>query len=490
MKRLSLLVNILIVFSLMISYATVGQDNHYSWKQFGARNSVLYNAGLSRFEDQAAVVLNPATLSAAANSSFNFNTNAFGFNFINFENGLGQGFNLTNSNLAVLPAMAAGVVKPWKRQKDWVLGYSIYQSNSDNLNFTDRVETKKDIISESESPGAENYISQYHLNSRMDENSVVAGLGWQISPRLSFGFSQTFTYRSQEYIENFSANVIPDLNTGATVDLVGTNYNFYFNLFKIFTRTKIGLTGKFGKWDLGLTLTTPALGIMGSGEMNADLSLINVRLKQDTTGQRRNFLANGRFEDLKVNYKLPLSMSFGASRQFGKVIMYGALDWHSAIKKYAILNPGDVSFIQPSTDENVLYTKQLLTVWEARRTVFNSSIAADWVISPDNHILFSFRTDNSYSNSPFQEEGFSIPKKVWNNYHVTFGTQRDFGNSEWVIGVRLNRGARNDYPQPFSFSDPTEDNFFQGERETGRITSTGIQILLSYTFKFGFLGKE
>ena len=60
----------------------------------------------------------------------------------------------------------------------------------------------------------------------MDENSVVAGLGWKISPRLSFGFSQTFTYRSQEYIENFSANVIPDLNTGATVDLVGTNYNY------------------------------------------------------------------------------------------------------------------------------------------------------------------------------------------------------------------------------------------------------------------------
>ena len=146
--------------------------------------------------------------------------------------------------------------------------------------------------------------------------------------------------------------------------------------------------------------------------MNADLSLINVRLLQDTTGTRRNFLANGRFEDMKVKYKLPLSMSFGASRQFGKVIMYGAIDWHSAIKKYAILNPGDASFIQPSTNENVLYTKQLLTVWEARRTVFNGSIAADWVIRSDNHILFSFRTDNFYSNSPScRKKGFQYPKK-------------------------------------------------------------------------------
>jgi hypothetical protein len=490
MKRLFLLVSKLIVFSLVMPFLSEAQDNHYSWKQFGARNSVLYNAGLSRFEDQAAVILNPATLSSAANSSFNFNTNAIGFNIINFENGLGQGFNLTNSNLAVLPAMAAGVVKPWKRQKDWVLGYALYHRNSDILNFTDRTETKKDVISESESPGAENYLSQYHLNTAMDEVSIVAGLGWKISPKISFGFSQTFTHRSQEYIENFSANAIPDLNTGATVDWVGTSYNIFFQFFKIFTHTKIGLTGKFGKWDLGLTLTTPALGIMGNGEMNADLSLINVRLGKDTTSARRNFLANGRFEDLKVNYKLPLSISFGASRQFGKVIMYGAIDWHSAIKKYAILNPGDASFIQPSTSENVLYTEQLLTVWEARRTVFNGSVAADWVISPDNHILFSFRSDNFYTNVRQDEEGFSIPKKAWNNYHATIGTQRDFGNSEWVIGIRLNRGARNDYPQPFSFTDPTEDNFFQGERKTGRITSTGIQLLISYTFKFGFLGKE
>ena len=63
---------------------------------------------------------------------------------------------------------------------------------------------------------------------------------------------------------------------------------------------------------------------------------------------------------------------------------------------------------------------------------------------------------------------FLYPKKTWDNYHLTFGTQRDFGTSEWVIGLRLNRGSRDDYPQPFSFADPTEENLFQGERKTGR----------------------
>jgi hypothetical protein len=484
MKRIKSLISFLALVLFFFPTAILAQDNHYSWMQFGSRNSILYNAGLARFEDQSAVIMNPATLSAAANSSFNFNTNAVGFNNIKFKNGLGQGFDLSSSNLSILPSMASGVLKPWKKQKDWTLGYALYHSNTDNLNFTDRTETKKDIISEAESPGEENYLSQYHLNTKMDEVSVVAGLGWKISPKISFGFSQTFTYRSQEYIENFSANAIPDLNTGATVDWVGTSYDIYFKFYKIVTYSKVGFTGNFGKWDLGLTLTSPALGIMGTGEMNADLSLVNVRLVQDPTADRRNYLANGRFEKLKVKYKMPFNVSFGASRQFGNVRMYGALDWYSAIKDYAILNPGEASFIQPSNSENVLYTEELLTVWEARRNVFNGSIAADWIVRPDYHLLFSFRNDNFYTSRRSTDPGFAIPKKVWNNYHLTFGTQRDFGPSEWVIGVRLNLGKNKEFPQPFSFTDPSEENFFQGERKTGTITSAGMQLLLSYTFKF------
>jgi hypothetical protein len=53
-----------------------------------------------------------------------------------------------------------------------------------------------------------------------------------------------------------------------------------------------------------------------------------------------------------------------------------------------------------------------------------------------------------------------------------------------VIGVRLNLGKNKEFPQPFSFTDPSEENFFQGERKTGTITSAGMQLLLSYTFKF------
>ena len=474
---------------LLSNQVLLAQDNHYSWMQFGSRNSVLYNAGLSRFEDQSAVILNPATLSGAQTSSFNFNTNAVGFNSIKFDNALGQGFSVKNSNMNILPSMASGVIKPKKLSKDWVLGYALYHSTTDNLKFANRAEMKKDIINNVESPGNENYLAQYYLNTKLDEVSVVAGAGWKVSDHLSLGLSQTFVYRDQQYRDNFSANVLPDRGTGATVSWIGSSYDLNASYYKIMTYTKLGLMASFDRWNLGLVVSTPTIGIMGKGEMMADLSLINVRLASDPSGQRNSYLANGRFEKLKVNYKNPWSVQFGASRKFGKAVLYGGLSWHAAVKEYTVMSPGEAPFLQPSTGTNVVYTDGVLRVWDRRRAVINASLAADWIIRPDFHLLFSLRNDNHYFKGDRAIEGFSMPKKTWNNYHVTLGTQRDFGSSEWVVGLRYNMGGRDDYPQPFSFTDPSEGNFFQGERKTGKISSTGVQLLLSYTFKFGNKSK-
>jgi hypothetical protein len=485
MKYLLTFVKPLGFYVLLLLNIARAQDNHYAWMQYGSRNSLLYNAGLSQFEDQSAVILNPATLSSATGSSFNFNTNAVGLNYIRFENGLGQGFTLANSNLNILPSMASGVLKPKKNEKDWVLGYALYHSTMDNLNFTDRTEQKLDLINEAESPGAENYISQYQLTTDLDEVSVVAGLGWNISKSMALGLSQTFVYRSFQMIDKFTANAIPDVNSGASVDLVSTTYDIFVKYWKLYTYTKLGMTARVGKWDFGATLSTPALGIMGTGEMNADLRLINIGLDDDPSTPRRDFLANGRFEKIKPKYKLPWSLALGANRRWGNVRMYGALNFFSIVKKYAVLDPGTAPFIQPPSSENVLVTPNLLTLWDAKRFVFNGSLAADWIVREDYHLLFSFRNDNYYSDLKREDEGFIASKKTWNNYHVTFGTQRDFRSSQWVIGLRLNMGGRNDFPQPFSFNDPTEDNFFQGEPKTGKIRQTGLQLLLSYTFKIG-----
>ena len=460
------------------------QDNHYSWLQYGSRNSILNNANLSRFEDQSAVVINPATLSQATQSSFTFNTNAVSFGNIKFKDGLGKGFTIKNSNLNLLPSMASGVIKSKDPEKDLVLGYAIYSSNIDLLNFSDRVESKLDIINETESPGEENYLAQYNLHTNLSEVSVVLGAGWTLGNKISIGVSQTFVYRAQEYGQKFSAYAIPDIGSGATVDLAGSNFTYTTNFFKTMTFTRIGLIASPGKWDLGLVLTTPSLGLIGDGYILADINLINIRVNHDINTPRKNYVANGEFDKLKVKYKYPVNASFGVSRLFGKVRLYGSISWFGEAKAYNILDPGDAAFIQPPSDSNVLYTNNLLSLWSSNRMVINGSLAADWIIRPDYHLLFSVRSDNHYGEFDKTINGINPSIKQWDNYHFTVGAQRDFGSSKWVVGIRYNYANRKDYPQPISFSDPTEDNFFKGEKSTGEVTSTGLMLLLSYSFSF------
>jgi hypothetical protein len=474
-----------LITMLLINSGVFAQDNHYSWMQYGSRNSILYNAGLSRFEDQSAVIMNPATLSEALQSSFNFNTNVVSFNTIRFEDGLGQGFTVKSDNLNVLPSMASGVWKPKNAQKKWTLGYALYHSNTDVLDFSDRSERREDLLKEAEGPGDENYLAQYNLENKMDEFTTVIGLGWKLSDNWSFGASQSFTYRNQDYREAFSAFVITDPNLNAPVDLVGSNQDYTVKYNTLMTNTKLGLQYKGKKWDLGFTVSSPTLKIFGSGKILADLSLTNVRLSQDQSVPRSNFLANGQIEDLKAKYKYPINASLGASRLLGNVRLYGAVQWYGAIDEYTVLDPGDASFIQPPSANNVLYTSQILRVWSSNKSVVNGSVAADWLLKSGNHFLLSFRTDNHYAKIDRTIDGNNLAIKQWNNYHLTLGTQREMKSSTWVVGVRLNYGVNKEFPQPASFKDPSEGNFLQGERGTGTITSSGIQLMLSYTFKFG-----
>ncbi len=488
MKTSSILIPLFLV-CMLFEQTGFAQDNHYAWMQFGSRNSILNNANLSRFEDQSAGIINPATLSAATQSSFNFSTNAVGYNNIKFENGLGQGFTVKNSSLTILPSLAAGVIKPKKSKKDMVIGYALYTSNTDLLNFSDRVESRLNLINDTESPGDENYLAQYNINTNLDELNIVGGVGWNLTPALALGISQNFTYRFQEYAQKFSAYAIPDPGTGASVDLTGTNYDYYSRYSKLITYTKIGLKAKLNKWDLGVTIATPTLGIMGTGYILADLSLSNVRLDEDLNQPRRNFLANGEFDKIKATYKYPINAALGISRLMGKVRLYGGLTWYGNIDAYNILDPGDEAFIQPPGEQNVLYTSKALSLWSTNQTVINWSIAADWIIRDDYHLLFSLRSDQYYSDFDPAQDGFNPAIKQWDNYHFTFGTQRKFGWSEWLIGLRYNYAKRNDYPQPISFTDPSEDNFFRGDIKTGTITSNGFQLMLSYTFTFGSSAK-
>jgi len=466
----------------LASIAVHAQDNHYEYLRPGSRNSILANAGLSRFEDQAAVIVNPATLSFANNSSFAFNTTAVGTSNIKFKNGLGQGYDIKYANMTVLPNMAAGVLKPKARERDWVVGYGIYHRLSDKLRFEDRARYDVDVINNSESPGAESYTAQFNLAHDVSEVTGVLGIGWNLSDRFAIGVSQYFTVRDEEYRNNFSASALPYPGTGATMSGITLGRDFYTRYFKVIAQTKVGIAWRLDTWDIGITAMIPSIGIMGTGNVYARAQLTDV--KRTPTSPRRDYYANGYAEKVKATYKMPMTLSLGVSRPFGHVRMYAGANYYSAVKAYSILDPGNIDFVQPSTDSNVLYTSNAMRVVGGARSVLNASIGADWEFKNNRHLLFSFNSDKHYSNIDSTVKGNYLTVKNWDYYHIGVGLSQSIRRSDWVIGLRYSFGGRDDAKQPYSFDNPTEANYLQGNRQTGKLSASSLQVMLSYAFRF------
>lgn len=466
------------------------QDNHYTWTQFGSHNSILNNASLSRFEDESAVIINPATLSLANQSSFNFNANALGFTNSQFKNEAGEGFTIKSSDLSLLPSTISGVIKPKNQDKTWVLGYALFTSNKDRLNFSNTVEKRLNIIDDKESPGDETYKAQNNILNTTDELTFVAGIGWNLGSNISLGVSQNIIYREQDHAEILSSYALADPPAASGFDLAGGNYSYLASYYKFMTNTKFGLTTKIKDWNLGFVFTSPTIGLLGNGSIIADFSLTNIRIGSDPDTPRKNLVASGDYRKLSTRFKYPMNAAFGVSHAFGKIRLYGSLFWHNYLKTYTILDPGNAPFIQPTSEKNNSYTSQLLNAWGKSKTIYNGSIAADWAIKSDYHIFFSFRTDFHYAENDPQQGGFDLVFKQWDYYHFTIGTQRSINASDLVIGIRYSYGRESDFPQPISLNDPTQDDYFDNYASIGTLTSHGIQLMLSYTFTFGDFGLD
>jgi len=468
---------------IICSSKLIAQDNQYEVLQLGARNAILSGTSVSKYQDGTAVYQNPATLTQATSNMISFNTAAMSSENIKFKNAVGKEYTLKSSATSFLPSLIGGDWKPRNRETDWVIGYAIYHRNRDKFRFTNRVEESKNVINDVESPGEEDYIAQYTIQSEYDETAGVIGIGKKLDEKWSVGASFNGIYRNQEYREVFTASVIPRLENNPTIDVVSSSSDISVYYNKAMAQLKFGVAYQDKGWNLGLTLMTPSIGVYGSGEIIADINLTNIKLQNDST--RKNYLASTRLEKLKSTYKYPLSIAFGITKQFPRVQYSICGTWYSAIDKYTILDPGDAVFIRPSTDDNVLVTKNFLQVWSVNRNVINVSASLDYTFRDNLHFLFGYALDQQFNKEMPNEPGFQLAKKTWDLHHFNAGVMLIRPKANWIIGVQTAFSKNDEYKIKRSLNNPSEDNLLQGGLSIGTAQSVLTGLIISYSFKFG-----
>lgn len=458
------------------------QDNHYEGLNLGFRNSILSGAGISRWIDQTAVVNNAATIMNADNAGFTFSSTTGGFDLIRFKDALGNDIDIQADDAQLYPGLLAADLPVFRNRAKHRLGIAVFNRISDRTRFTQRVDQAVHVINDLEAPGSETFIGQYVLDIELRETNAALAWATRLNEHWSAGLTAMALLRTHRYRENASVNLIADPTQQPTVDVVSAESDISLKMSPSMLQLRGSLAWKKGPWSAGFVLTLPSVLVLSSGDMIAQISLNNVRA--DSLSPRRSYFASAYLEKQKPVFKYPLSCSVGLSRAFESgALVSASATWNGAISRYAIFDPGDTPFLQPPSEENLIFSQRFLEVWSSNRALVNGAISAEMPLSPVFSLLGGIRSDLHYAQiQDPRPPGFQLAKKIWNRYHLSAGAAIQKRRSHWIIGLQYTHGGSKNYPQPFNFDGIADNQFLQGQRSRGEVVQRGIMGTVSFQF--------
>jgi long-subunit fatty acid transport protein len=476
----------LLALGVFFAQASKAQDNHYDFYSLGVRTSLLNGAGIARQEDEMSVYYNPAHLGTATKSSLSFNSAAFSFQNIKFEDVLGDNYTIKTSGGRFLPSVIAGIIKLKENQNDWSIGYAIIHRNFDKLKLNSRTEETLNVINDAESPGNEEYIGAFNRYGDLDDVAVIGGVGYKLNEHWSIGTSLMFNYRSHIYREDFNATLIPTNGLNGELEFLSTKGDFGAEYNQLAAQLKLGVAYTHKNFDIGISVTTPSVKIFGKGDISAEYSFVNYRPEDQPNVPRQSLIASARVEDIKSKFKYPLQVSVGASTKIKNVRLYAAGNFYSSIDEYSVMDPDQVPFVRPTSSDNLWASEAFLRIWDKHKSVINTALAFDWDINKTFSLLGSFRSDRGYASVDEINEydGRQIYAKFWNNRHFIGGLEGAWGRFNIIAGIQYSHGSNDQYPQPINLKNPQEDGLLLGEGGYGAVKMHGLSLLLSYSIKF------
>ena len=201
---------------------------------------------------------------------------------------------------------------------------------------------------------------------------------------------------------------------GAAVDIATREYKFdhWRALWKL------GVGTKLDQWDVGLTVTTPGLKLIGSGRVAGDRSRVGVPGEE---GQL-NFIDQ---RGISSTYKSPWSVGVGASRRFELTNVHLGIEWFDSVPAYDVLTAEPVPTIIGGEQIDP-------TIRHASDAVLNIAAGVAHTFNDKWRGYASLRTDFS---SAVEGTESQLAFTSWNLYHVAVGATLHGESTEFTTGA-------------------------------------------------------
>lgn len=467
---------LLLLIFFFNSRMSEAQDDHYWAQQYGAMSTLMGGAMVGGVNDNSAVYYNPAALSFINNPSLSIDANVYKMDKIVIDDGAGEGINLNSAQLSVYPQIISGMLNLFKSDR-FRFSYAILTRNHNNVLMNTRYIGKPDPGSPDDPPSPSvSFVGVYDYTNQLTEQWFGMGIGYKVNERLGIGATFYSCYRGQSYQLNNYVREVSSLDSSYAYGTKTTDEAIKYSTFRLIA--KAGLSYISGPWKLGLTFTTPSIGLYGSGSVRREISSISV--SEDPDAETQNFILADRQADVKTNYRHPLSIAIGMDFHTDKTRFAFSAEYFFKIGTYHLMEATAEPFLYPpSLQDSAKIESQIsnfLHVENAAKPIFNVAVGFSQVLFKNLSLLMGASTDfSSYTATSESKEllhGFS----GFDIYHFSTGISYQRKKNTFSVGFTYAFSPAKQIP-PYTLINQTPD--FTGE---ARLSSHMYAVVFGYTY--------
>jgi hypothetical protein len=473
-RKILLSATVLLALLYACTSLALAQDDHYWAQQYGATATLMGGAMTGGVEDNSAVYYNPGVLAFINNPSLSVDANVYRMDKILITDGAGKDMNLNSAQLSVYPQIIAGMVNLLKNSR-FRFAYTMLTRNHGNVLMNARYAAKNSPNGET---AVTSYIGVYDYINQLNEQWFGMGIGYRISGKLGIGATFISSYRGQSYQ---LTNYVQEVEQNGMQNVFRTQTNdeaINYSTFRLLT--KFGLSYTEVNWKLGLTLTTPSVGLYGKGDVQRQNSVITV--SDDPSDMKDNFLIMDRKTGVEANYRHPLSIAFGSEYHTDKTRLAFSAEYFFRIGVYHLFETDAEPFVYPPSYIDSAKYKPLidsyLHVEMAARPVLNVGIGFSQKVYKKLTLLMGAYTDFSSFDKPDEANELLHGFGGFDAFHVSAGLSYHQTKQSITVGVSYAQAPSKKVP-PYAIINQTPEF-----TDKALLTAHTFAIVLGYTYYF------
>ena len=408
---------IVVLAALLPAAGTLhAQDANYWDNQYGTKGELLGGLVVGSPGDLSATFYNPGWIPLGVDASLLVTTQAVQVSSLTVKNVLGQGSETTYSNAGTSPGFLAGRFNA-VRAEGWQFAWSYMEK----VRFEfDAGATRIDTQPIPPLVGEQWFSGETFRNTRTTEYWYGFTAATKLSEHSAIGFTPYFVYRSQRQRIQGALRYME----GTAIDrslFIADEFNFGHSRLL----AKVGMAFDYSPVTFGVTLTTPGLGLAGSGSVLTTTSATGF----DTDP----YVEASDQDDLVSSWKSPISLAVGVAWRGRDTGLHFTAEWFAANDQEAVLDPAP--FRSQTTGE--------LVGWDMsvdQRSVLNFGLGIDHRFNEKFALYGAFRTDFS-SLEPDQSS--DVLMSTWDLWHFTTGASFQFLGVGFTSGLQYSFGNDN-----------------------------------------------